>query len=45
MNASDRGGAPQRVRQVIERLVRDGTAMARSNGTTHRIFPGGRERG
>jgi len=27
------------VREVIERLVRDGTAMARSNGTTHRIFP------
>lgn len=27
------------MRQVIERLVRDGTAIARSNGTTHGIFP------
>jgi predicted O-methyltransferase YrrM len=39
MNASDRAGAPEQVRQVIERLVRDGSAIARSNGTTHRIFP------
>jgi predicted O-methyltransferase YrrM len=37
MNAS--GRAQQRVRRVIERLVRDGTAIARSNHTTHRIFP------
>lgn len=39
MNAPDRGRAPQRVRHVIERLVRDGTAVARSNGASHRIFP------
>jgi predicted O-methyltransferase YrrM len=28
-----------RVRGVIERLVRDGTAVARSDGTLHNIFP------
>jgi predicted O-methyltransferase YrrM len=27
------------VRQVIERLVRDGTAVARSDGTKHSLFP------
>jgi predicted O-methyltransferase YrrM len=27
------------VRQVIERLVRDGTAVARSDGTVHSLFP------
>jgi predicted O-methyltransferase YrrM len=27
------------VRQVIERLVRDGTAVARSDGTAHDLFP------
>jgi predicted O-methyltransferase YrrM len=27
------------VRQVIERLVRDGTVAARSDGTVHRLFP------
>jgi predicted O-methyltransferase YrrM len=29
------------VRRVIDRLVRDGTAVARSNGTVHQIFPVG----
>jgi predicted O-methyltransferase YrrM len=38
-NAPDRGAALQQVRQVIERLVRDGTAIARSDGRTHRLFP------
>jgi predicted O-methyltransferase YrrM len=37
-NAPNRAEALQ-VREVIERLVRDGAAVARSNGTTHRIFP------
>lgn len=27
------------VRRVIDRLVRDGTAVARSDGTTHTVFP------
>jgi predicted O-methyltransferase YrrM len=27
------------VRQVIERLLRDGTVAARSDGTVHRLFP------
>ena len=27
------------MRQVIERLVRDGTVAARSDGTMHRLFP------
>lgn len=27
------------VRRVIDRLVRDGTAVARSDGTTHTLFP------
>lgn len=27
------------VRQVLDRLVRDGTAVARSDGTVHRLFP------
>ena len=35
----DRGPALQRVRGVIERLVRDGTAVARSDGTLHDLFP------
>jgi predicted O-methyltransferase YrrM len=35
----DRGSALRRVRRVIERLVRDGTAVARSDGTLHNIFP------
>jgi len=38
-NAPDRGAALQQVRQVIERLVRDGTAIARSYGRAHRLFP------
>jgi len=35
----DRGSALRRVRGVIERLVRDGTALARSDGTVHSLFP------
>ncbi len=35
----DRGSALRRVRGVIERLVRDGTAIARSDGTLHNLFP------
>src|SRR5215218_3059773 len=35
----DRGSALRRVRGVIERLVRGGTAVARSDGTLHSIFP------
>lgn len=31
--------ARQRVRAVIERLVRDGTAVARSDGSRHDLFP------
>jgi predicted O-methyltransferase YrrM len=31
--------ALRRVREVIERLIRDGTAVARSDGTLHNIFP------
>jgi predicted O-methyltransferase YrrM len=31
--------ARRRVRGVIERLVRDGTAIARSDGTLHDLFP------
>ncbi len=38
-NDPDRGSALRRVRSVIERLVRDGTAVARSDGTLHSIFP------
>ena len=38
-NDPDRGSALGRVRGVIERLIRDGTAVARSDGTRHRIFP------
>lgn len=30
---------PRRVREVIERLVDDGTAVARSDGTVHTLFP------
>ena len=29
----------QRVREVIERLVRNGTAVARSDGSVHTLFP------
>jgi hypothetical protein len=38
-NDPDRGSALLRVRSVIERLVRNGTAVARSDGTLHSIFP------
>src|SRR5215210_7991364 len=38
-NDPDRGSAQRRVRGVIERLVRDGSAVARSNGTLHSLFP------
>src|ERR687890_2185520 len=38
-NDPDRGSALRRVRGVIERLVRDGTAVARSDGTLHSLFP------
>jgi predicted O-methyltransferase YrrM len=33
------GSARRQVRQTIERLVRDGVAVARSDGSTHQIFP------
>jgi predicted O-methyltransferase YrrM len=36
----DRSQAPRRrVRAVIERLIVDGTLLARSDGTLHRLFP------
>jgi predicted O-methyltransferase YrrM len=35
----DRDSALRRVRGVIDRLVRDGTAVARSDGTHHSLFP------
>ena len=38
-NDLDRDPALRRVRRVIERLVRDGTAIARSDGTLHTLFP------
>ena len=38
-NVPDRGSVLRRVRGVIERLVRDGSAVARSDGTLHSIFP------
>jgi predicted O-methyltransferase YrrM len=38
-NDLNRGSALRRVRSVIERLVRDGTAVARSDGTFHSLFP------
>ena len=34
-----RGTALRQVRQVIERLLRDGTVVAGSDGTVHRLFP------
>jgi predicted O-methyltransferase YrrM len=39
INAPDRDAALQQVQHVVERLVRDGTAVARSDGTTHSLFP------
>ena len=38
-NDLDRGSTLRRVRGVIERLVRDGTAVARSDGMLHSLFP------
>ena len=38
-NDPDRRSAPRRVRGVIDRLVRDGTAVAHSDGTFHSLFP------
>jgi len=38
-NAMNRGMAIQQVRPVIDRLVRDGAIVARSDDTTHQIFP------
>jgi predicted O-methyltransferase YrrM len=37
--AKGRSAALRRVREVIERLVRDGTAVARSDGSVHQLFP------
>jgi predicted O-methyltransferase YrrM len=39
MNAPDGAAALRQVREVITRLVRDGTAVARSDGTVHTLFP------
>jgi len=39
MRPKPRGGREERVRSVIDRLVRDGTAVARTDGTLHRLFP------
>lgn len=38
-NGLDRSLALRRVRSVIERLVRGGTAVARSDGALHSLFP------
>lgn len=38
-NDLDRDSALRQVRRVIERLVRSGTAVARSDGTLHSLFP------
>ena len=38
-NDLDRGSALRRVHGVIERLVREGNAVARSDGTLHSLFP------
>jgi predicted O-methyltransferase YrrM len=38
-NAADEAAALRQVRQVIERLVGDGTAVARSDGSVHQLFP------
>ncbi len=35
----DREVALGRVRGVLARLIRDGTATARSDGSVHRLFP------
>lgn len=36
---SDQEAAVRRVRDVITRLVRDGTVIARSDGSVHTLFP------
>ncbi len=33
--------SPQRLRQVIERLLREGNVVAQMDGTTHQVFPVG----
>ena len=38
-DASDRVASLQRMREVLKRLLRDGTASARSDGTLHNLFP------
>jgi predicted O-methyltransferase YrrM len=37
--ATPHDAARRQVRQVIERLVHDGTVVARSDGTVHDLFP------
>jgi predicted O-methyltransferase YrrM len=39
VGAPDQGAALRQVRRVIERLVRDGTVVARSDGRVHTVFP------
>ncbi len=39
MQPCDRDIARGRVRAVVDRLVSDGTAIARSDGSVHRLFP------
>jgi predicted O-methyltransferase YrrM len=39
LGAPDQGTALLQVRNVIERLARDGAAVARSEGTVHNLFP------
>src|SRR5207253_9707567 len=34
-----RASSPRRTRQVIDRLLRERTAVARSDGTVHNVFP------
>jgi predicted O-methyltransferase YrrM len=38
-NPPDQGAALRQLRPVIERLVRDGTVAAQSDGTVHHLFP------
>ena len=38
-NDLDRDSALRLVRRAIERVVRDGTAVARSDGALHDLFP------
>ena len=39
LEAEDLRNLSPSVRQVIEQLVRDGSMVARSDGTRHSIFP------